>query len=73
MLVSDAIPSQHCKVAEDSNGIEVKVNQLTAKKIHDSRKKFAGQKAQSNDQIGFKVDYGRVMDSGNIYLKNCGY
>jgi ribosomal protein L27 len=49
------------------------VNQLTVKKVHDRKKKFAGRKAQPNYQLGFKADYGKVMDSGNIYLRNRGY
>jgi hypothetical protein len=65
--------TQHCKTPEGNDGIGVEVNQLLTKEVHDSRKKFTGRKAQPNDQIGFKADYDRIMDNGNIYLRNRGY
>jgi hypothetical protein len=63
---------EHYKSTQRRDSIGVKVEQLTVQVAHDGYQKLAGWKSQSGNQMGLKADGGRVLNSGNVYLRNGG-
>jgi hypothetical protein len=46
------------------------VDKLTPEKVENSNKQFAGRKAKTSDEMGFKADNSGVIYRGNIHLRD---